>query len=128
MLMQNRYIGFWETMRDADEGYVFADDLVVVVNGVALAFDDYKENHSGKTSYINYFFNTECSHIYTDDADDTCNACGYKRNMANNDENSSEGIPPTGDSFNVQLMLMVVVMAAGVVVSARAKNRKGNEA
>ena len=112
----------------ADEGYVFADDLVVVVNGVALAFDDYKENHSGKTSYINYFFNTECSHIYTDDADDTCNACGYKRNMANNDENSSEGIPPTGDSFNVQLMLMVVVMAAGVVVSARAKNRKGNEA
>ena len=65
------------------EGYVFAEDVVVVVNGKVINSDNV--GASKKLMFAEYFFDAECSHIYSDwsDAKDgahtrKCTVCGHK--------------------------------------------------
>ena len=61
----------------ANEGYEFARDLVVVVNGIVLPKEPFSP--SLKTLDVDYFFHMTCQHLYDNEADNTCNACGYQR-------------------------------------------------
>lgn len=98
----------------AHEGYVFAEDLIVVVNGKALNEDDY--SILVKTGSLTYFFNSSCAHKYSSDSDGTCDVCGYVR---------FDSSPGTGDSLNLELMLMLMaICGAGVVSMYRMKKKE----
>lgn len=85
------YYGYFEEGKDygvsfvvySEDGYVFAEDVVVVVNGKVITSENM--GIGDKLIFAEYFFDAECSHIYGDwsDAKDgtharECTVCGYK--------------------------------------------------
>lgn len=127
-----------------EDGYVFADNLVLVVNGETV---DVEENYGSVDVYRagcvlfsgmacdhvagehehngagHWTTCTKCGetmtegeHVYTDDKDASCNTCGYEREIKNPDPN-----PDTGDSFAPVVVLMMLISLASVVVLNKRK-------
>lgn len=122
----------------ANQGYVFAENLQVIVNGAIL-----HENNvysGGKMADIIYFYDEECNHSYSDwkDAGDgthvrTCEVCGYKDCQSHTYDGTkcsicgnvkSDDSPKTGDnSYMPFVFVLMVICGAGVVVLGEAKKR-----
>ncbi len=124
----------------ADEGYKFADDLVVVVNGIVVSQDDL--DIDDKWTEIVYFFGDQCNHSYgvwSDAKDGThvksCTVCGHKATekhvytdatgtkcsvcgAAKNDVS-----PKTGDSSNM-LNAFALMAMCGIGVFVLDKRKK----
>ncbi len=104
----------------ADEGYAFAEDLLVVVNGIALPAEAFSSD--AKTLDIDYFFSMSCQHLYDNEEDDTCNVCGYQRERDSGAEGETDdGSPKTGDRSRLSLWVIVLAVSctAALVLAVR---------
>ena len=125
----------------AEDGYVFADDFVLVVNGKTVELSDYgyqELDAVGDVIFMGLICDHEvdkwesngaghwhtCSkcdahldegeHVYTDDKDDTCNTCGYKREVG------TDLVPDTGDTFaSVAALVMMVSLTGALILNKR---------
>ena len=97
----------------AKEGYVFSEDLKVIINGKALSADDF--DHGFVNTSIPYFFKEECAHYYTDANDETCDACGAKREIPKS--------PKTGDNTIVLLLTAIIASGAVMIISKPQKTK-----
>ncbi len=94
----------------ANEGYVFSDKLVVVVNNTALS-DEYFSSGSFNLN-IDYLFSAKCKHIYTDNNDDTCDACGEKRQLKS---------PATADNAYALMFTVIALGALAIIAHKKIK-------
>ncbi len=128
-------------MAVAAEGYVFAEDVVVVVNGVALSEDDIEAYSKEMT--VQYIFGAECEHVYGDwsDAKDgthakTCDVCGHKvvEEHIYTDASGTkcsvcgaaknDGSPKTSDTSNVMNIFALMAMCGiGILVTDKRKKK-----
>ncbi|MBP3621768.1 MAG: hypothetical protein J6J16_08425 [Lachnospiraceae bacterium] len=99
----------------ANDGYVFSEDMVIVVNGTVLDEEAYEIG--SKDTLIEYFFKMACVHTYSSDADGTCDACGYVR---------FDSSPDTGDGFNLELMVMLMTICGVAMAHMYCIKRKEN--
>lgn len=88
----------------ANDGYVFSEDLKVIINGKVLSAKDFE--HGFVNTTICYYYNEECVHIYTDAKDETCDVCGAKREIPKS--------PKTGD--NTVSILLTAIIACGSIM------------
>lgn len=128
----------------AEDGYIFAEDLVVVVNGVRITGDSVW-GLSDKTVSGMYFFNDQCVHTYSDwkDAGDgthvkECTVCGHKvtENHTYTDASGTkcsvcgaakvDGSPKTGDSSGVVNVFMLMMLCGLAVLNMQATKRRNN--
>lgn len=120
----------------ADEGYVFSDDIVIVINGKVVtkaALDD-SDMLSAKELELVYFYNMECEHLFADKDSVKCELCGYevpvekeeseseKKDEEKAPEKIPEKIPPTGDS-TLPLCVAVVVALCSVLYLSKKQNQ-----
>ena len=103
----------------AKKGYVFAEDLVVIVNGVALSRETFEKNM--KYLGINYLFSMECAHAYADDSE-ICMACGFNNTATTAPE--KESVPNTGDKLPIELAYLFVLLSAIVIIAMRTLRHK----
>ena len=108
----------------ANEGYMFSEDVVVIVNGISLTKDYMSTYH--KEVVGTYTFGMPCEHIYTDDTDETCDACGYKRHVEKKEEANVDASPATGDDFNSVFVFMIMSMC-GIALLYINPKRKENK-
>ncbi len=101
----------------ADEGYMFSEDVVVIINGISLTGDYMSVHH--KELVGTYTFGMPCEHVYTDDTDETCDVCGYKREVVKNDAS-----PATGDGFNPAFVFMLMSVCGVVLILTNRKREK----
>lgn len=126
----------------ADENYMFAEDLMVVVNGIVL----FEEAFSTEVKYVdtNYFFNMKCQHSKGSAATCTkkavCAICGqqYGELLAHTYKNGkctvcdsvdpdyvceNEDIPNTGDNSNTILWIALLFVSGmgifGIILNDR---------
>lgn len=86
----------------AKDGYVFAEDITIVINGISIPTD--RCYNSIKELLVSYTFDMECQHVYDDDKDSICNVCGYDRNLE---------VPNTAD--RLPLGMNILIMSLGLV-------------
>lgn len=120
----------------APEGYIFSDDMIVIVNGIALSARDI-DKLSSKEAYISYDFNAECAHIYDvyKDAGDgnhtmTCTVCGHKETEkhiyneasdkcnkcnAKKEDKTNGKAPNEGDGVSIAYIIGLMAMCAVAV-------------
>lgn len=96
-----------------NEGYVFSDKLVVVVNNTVLSDEYFSPSNSNLL--INYLFSAKCKHIYTDANDETCDVCGATRDVPKS--------PRTGDN-TVALLLTAIVASGAIMMVSKGKKVK----
>lgn len=108
----------------AKEGYAFAEDVVVMVNGVIVSTDN-TYNYIKKL-YVDYWFADECEHVYGQDG--ACVACGFIEKPAGNtgaaDENAKVPVPNTGDNLPLEMALIIMVLSAIVIVALTVSRKK----
>ena len=93
----------------AKDGYIFSEDLKIIINGKALSAEDF--DHGFASTLIPYFYNEKCAHIYTDANDETCDACGEKRQVKS---------PQTRDS-STALFATIIASGALLIISWKRK-------
>ncbi len=129
----------------ADEGYVFSEELVVVVNGIVLPVEAFSAGV--RNLDIEYFFNLNCQHIQGSEATCTqkasCTVCGQEYgDMAPHvyekgncticgeaDPNyvlKKEDTPNTGDNNNMALWAALLFISGGAVITLNVVGRKKN--
>ena len=130
-------------MAVAKEGYVFAENVVVVVNGVALSPDDIEAYSKEMT--VCYVFGASCEHIYGDwsDAGDgkhtrSCKVCGHKDSEEHIYTDATgtkcslcgaakhDGSPKTSDSSNAMNVFALMAMC-GMSILAVDRRKKKNK-
>ena len=97
---------------------------MVIVNGISLTKDYMSTYH--KEVVGTYTFGMPCEHIYTDDTDETCDACGYKRHVEKKEEANVDASPATGDDFNSVFVFMIMSMC-GIALLYINPKRKENK-
>lgn len=127
----------------ANEGYVFAEDLVVVVNGIILPVEAYSVD-GAKTIRGRYFFDMVCQHIEGNAATCTkkavCDVCGqeygelaahtYKNGKctvcgaADSNYTSKTEIPKTGDYSAPWLWLALLFVSGTGIFGITLYDRK----
>lgn len=95
----------------ADEGYAFAEDLQVVVNGIIIPAKAFSSEV--KTLDIDYFFNMTCQHIYENGKCTVCEAT---------DPNYVS--PDTGDKSQRMQWIILFFISGGVVITLTVVDRK----
>lgn len=128
-------------MAVAKEGYVFAEDVVVVVNGVALSSNDIEAYSKEMT--VKYVFGASCEHVYGDwsDAGDgkhvrCCQVCGHKdieEHIYTDFTGTKCSVcgavkhdpsPKTGDSSNMMKVFALMAMCGmGILVTDKRKKK-----
>lgn len=135
----------------AKEGYVFAEDLVVVVNGTVLPAEAYSDGNA-KAFGLRYFFDMTCQHISENEADNTatcvkkkvCTVCGqeYGEFATHTYENgkctvcqatdpshtTQVEVPKTGDNSNLWLWFALLFLSSAGIFGVTLYNRKRNAA
>ncbi len=112
------------------EGYVFAENPLVVINGCVMSGEEY-ENLTAKENYLSYFFGTECSHHFDDASDIKCDYCGFEKEVEKEEEKEeikeeakpADKIPPTGEN-TLPLSVAVIVALCSVLYLSKNKTQK----
>lgn len=114
----------------ATAGYIFSDELQVIINGIRL--NDENVDEDDKATGIIYFFDEECNHSYSawKDAGDgnhvrDCAICGYKDIQKHTYEGSkcsvcsavkSDNSPATGDvSSMMNVFALMMICGLGII-------------
>lgn len=99
-------------MLTANEGYVFAKDLLIVVNGTVLPAEAYTVD-SSKETYVNYFFGMTCQHVYENGQ---CLGC--------KEADPTLSLPKTGDSSRMALWFALLFISGGAIIALTVADRK----
>ncbi len=110
----------------AKEGYAFAEDVVVMVNGVIVSTDNtYNEI---KKLYVDYWFADECEHVYGQDG--ACVACGFIEKPTGDtgaaDETAKVPVPNTGDNLALEMALIIMVLSVIAIIALTVSRKKNN--
>lgn len=120
----------------AAAGYVFSDELQVIINGTRL--NDKNVDEDDKATGITYFFDEECNHSYSvwKDAGDgnhvrDCAICGHKDIQKHTYEGSkcsvcgtvkSDSSPATGDASSMMnVFALMMICGFGIICLEKRK-------
>ncbi len=98
----------------ADDGYAFAEDLVVMVNGIILPAEALADR-SSKIANGFYFFDMTCQHIYENGKCIACHA-------------ADANIPQTGDNSHPTLWTSLLFISGGAILTLTAACKRRRSA